>query len=211
MEKNIFNFNSINDLRYRYIRNRMGEKVTLLLSNIKKMFPNLDIYLYGSVIDFTFRKELSDLDCYVKYMNENEKTEIINYITQQKDVQHINSLFYELTYLNKKHIQNVLLCEFDNGERIDLSLLDDELLSIQKKHLLSKGFFSKCYYMGLKKIYKEHKLISKSMFHYLKNQVLSRDRTIKKKMYKKCEYKINSYNRYCAGVLNESVRAISSR
>ena len=188
MEKNIFNYNSINDLRYRYIRNRMGEKVTLLLSNIKKMFPNSDIYLYGSVIDFTFIKELSDVDCTVKYMNENEKTEIINYITQQKDVQHINNLFFEVMYLNKKHIQNVLLCEFDNGERIDIYLVDDELLSIQKKHLLSKGFFLKCYYMGLKKIYKEYKLISKSMFYYLKHQLLV-NHIIKKKNIKNVNIK----------------------
>jgi hypothetical protein len=152
------------------------------------MFPNSDIYLYGSVIDFTFIKELSDVDCNVKYMNENEKTEIINYITQQKDVQHINNLFFEITYLNKKHIQNVLLCEFDNGERIDLSLVCDELLSIQKKRLLSKGFFSKCYLMGLKKIYKEHKLINKSMFYYLKHQLVV-DRNIKNKYIKNVNIK----------------------
>ena len=173
MEKNIFNYNSLNDLRYRYIRKRMGEKVTLLLSNIKKMFPNSDIYLYGSVIDFTFIKELSDVDCNVTYMNENEKTEIINYIIQQQNVQHVNNLFFELTYLNKKYIQNVLLCEFDNGECIDISLVDDEMLSVQKKQLSSKGFFLKCCYMGLKKLYKEHKLINKSMFHYLKESLIN--------------------------------------
>jgi len=160
MEKNIFNYNSINDLRYRYIRNRIGEKFTLLLSNIKKMFPNSDIYLYGSVLDFTFIKELSDVDCCVKYMNENEKTEIINYITQQKDIQRVNNLFFEVTYLNKKHMENLLQCEFDSGECIDISLANHESLSIKKKQLLQKGFFVKCYYMVLKKLYKERKLIS---------------------------------------------------
>jgi hypothetical protein len=173
MEKNIFNYNSINDLRYRYIKKRMGEKVTLLLSNIKKMFPNSDIYLFGSVIDFTFMKELSDVDCIVKYMNENEKIEIINYITQQNDVKHLTNLFYEYIYLNKKYIKNVLQCEFDNGEYMDISLVDDELLSIQKidVSLFNNGFFVKCYYMVLKRLYKKHKLIRKSMFYYLKQSL----------------------------------------
>jgi hypothetical protein len=119
-------------------------------------------------------------------MNENEKTEIINYIIQQKDVQHVNNLFFELTYLNKKYIQNVLLCEFDNGECIDISLVDDENLSIQKKQLSSKRFFLKCCYMGLKKLYKEHKLISKSMFHYL---IESLTPNIKKRYIKKVNIK----------------------
>jgi hypothetical protein len=51
MEKNIFNYNSINNLRYRYIRNRMGEKVTLLLSNqiLKKCFQ-IRIFIYTEVL-----------------------------------------------------------------------------------------------------------------------------------------------------------------
>ena len=184
MEMNIVNYNSINDLRYRYIRNRMGEKVTLLLSNIKKMFQNSDMYLFGSVIDFTFIKEVSDVDCYFKYMNENEKTEIINYIIQQKDIQHVNKLVFEVTHFNKKYILDVLDCKFDNGECIDISLVDDELLSIQKKELSSKGFFEKCYYIGLKKIYKQHKLINKSMFYYLKHRIMN-------KMNKRCIKNVN--------------------
>lgn len=186
MEKNIFNYNSINDLRYRYIRNRIGEKVTLLLSNIKKMFPNSDIYLYGSVLDFTFIKELSDVDCCVKYMNENEKTEIINYITQQKDIQRVNNLFFEVTYLNKKHMENILQCEFDSGECIDISLVNHESLSIKKKQFLQKGFFMKCYCMVLKKLYKERKLITKSAYH---NLISLKNRDIKYKCIKNVNIK----------------------
>ena len=73
MEKNIFNYISINEHKYRYIKNRIGEKVASLLSNIKKIFPNADICIFGSIIDFTFMKEISDVDCLVKYTDENEK------------------------------------------------------------------------------------------------------------------------------------------
>lgn len=169
MEKNIFNYNYINEHKYRYIKNRIGEKVASLLSNIKKVFPNADIYISGSVIDFTFIKDISDTDCLIKYNNDNEKTKIIDYITQQKDIKHLNNSFYELMFSDKKNIRNIIRCEFNNGECIDIHIVNDDILSIRKKELSRKGITKKMYYYILKVLYKKKKLIDKSTFDYFKN------------------------------------------
>jgi predicted nucleotidyltransferase len=166
MEKNIFNFDSINKPEYVYIKNRIGEKVMLLLSNIKKS-QKLDIYLFGSVIDFTFMKDISDTDCLIKYNNDNEKTKIIKFVSQQKDIKHINNLFFEITYSNKKYKYNVIKCEFDNGECIDLNIVNDDILSIKKKELSTKGMTIKIYYYILKVLYHKKKLIDKTTFSSL--------------------------------------------
>jgi hypothetical protein len=168
MEKNIFNYNYINEHKYRYIKNRIGEKVALLLSNIKKVFPNADIYICGSVIDFTFIKDISDTDCLIKCNNDNDKTKIIDYITQQKDIKHLNNSFYTFSD-DKKNIRNIIQCEFDNEECIDIYIVNDDILSIRKKELSRKGITKKIYHYILKVLYKKKKLIDKSTFDYFKN------------------------------------------
>jgi hypothetical protein len=180
MEKNVFNFDSINKAEYVYIKNRIDEKVMSFLSNIKKS-QKLDMYLFGSVIDFTFIKDISDTDCLIKYNNDNEKTKIIKFVTQQKDIKHINNLFFEITCSNKKYKYNVLQCEFDNGEYLDINIVNDDVLSFKKKELSTKGITRKIYYYILKVLYKKKKLIDKSTFYYFKtHDVIGND--IKKKM-----------------------------
>lgn len=167
MEKNIFNYDYINDVRYRYIKNRMGENVTLLLSSIKKLFPKSKIYLVGSVIDFTFLKDFSDVDCLIEFSNENDKLEIIKYISQQNNITHINNFIFEKSYYNKKNTVNVFRCKFDNNELIDVSFFDHDALSFQKKELLKKGIHTKMFHY-IFKICNKYKLINNKTFYYLK-------------------------------------------
>lgn len=147
----------------------MGENVTSLLSNIKKRFPTSKIYLIGSVIDFTFLKNYSDVDCYIQYSNKNDEIEITNYIYQQKNIKSLNNVFFKHTFtsLDKSNIKNVYRCVFNNGEKIDISLVDYNSLSFDKGKLMTKGVFKKtCHY--ILKICNKHKLINKETFYKIK-------------------------------------------
>lgn len=167
MEKNIFNYKSINQARYSYIKNRIGDKSTLLLTNIEKNFPNSEIYLFGSVIDFTFIKEISDVDCKIVFSDENEKNKIINYIINQHDITHINHLFFDIIHNNKIYKQDVIKC-FVDGQQVDISLIDNETFFITKKKLALKTFFSKCSVYILKMLYIKKKIINKHTFQFLR-------------------------------------------
>ena len=169
----MFNYDYIDDVRYRYIKNRMGENVTSLLSNIKKRFPTSKIYLVGSVIDFTFLKKFSDVDCCIQYSNKNDEIEITKYIYQQENIKSLNKVIFKhtLTLLDKTNIINVYRCIFDNGEKLDINLIDYNALPIEKGRYASKGVFTKtCHY--ILKICNKHKLINKKKMYKLKNHPL---------------------------------------
>lgn len=155
------------------INNRIPPNIKLYLMKLIQHVPNIDIIFCGSITNFTYIENNSDVDCMIVYPDENAKMKVIQFITDdllQFDiikVKHKPMHFKHPTYSDE--FQDVYSVKFHNGDRIDLLLVDH--IGPIMKHQQNPGIILLCckYILTWAFIYE---IISKDTFNYLKRDIL---------------------------------------
>ena len=135
---------------------------------------NIDIHLYGSVINFTYFKNNSDLDCYIVYPDEYTKNKLIQFVTEdsiQFRITHIKVQQLKLSSPDyKDEFADVYCVYFDNGDKIDIKIIHGNVGPlIQKQH--HNGIIYMVFLYIIKWLYYYANIISKDAFVRLKKKV----------------------------------------
>lgn len=163
--------NSENSMR---IKERMSPTIVAYITRLKQHIqhePNIDIYFFGSVTNFTFFENSSDVDCCIVYPDEHAKNKVVQFITEdslQFDVKRIT--FQQVKLSHPKYpdeFGDVYCIFFNDGSKIDFSIVSNTIgpiLSLQ--HNMNIIFLTVLYI--LKWLYYYAHLISKDAFIYIK-------------------------------------------
>lgn len=157
-----------------WIKERMSPTVVTYITRLKQHIqhqPNIDIYFFGSVTNFTFFENSSDVDCCIVYPDEHAKNKVVQFITEdslQFDVKRIT--FQQVKLSHPKYpdeFGDVYCIFFNDGSKIDFSIVSNTIgpiLSLQ--HNMNIIFLTVLYI--LKWLYYYAHLISKDAFIYIK-------------------------------------------
>lgn len=149
----------------------MSPTALAYITRIKQHVPNIDIHLFGSITNFTFFENNSDIDCCVIYPDEHAKNKMVQFITEdslQFDIKRIT--FQQVKLIHPKHADefgDVYCIFFNDGSKIDFNLIPNKIgpiLSLQ--HDIGAGFLVVLYI--LKWLYYYANIISKDAFIYMK-------------------------------------------
>ena len=153
------------------IKERMSPTVAAYITRLKQHIPNIDIYFFGSVTNFTFFENNSDIDCCIIYPDENAKNKVVQFITEdslQFDVKRITFQQVKLSHPNyPDEFGDVYCIFFNDGNKIDFSIVANKIgpiLSLQ--HNMNVVFLTILYI--LKWLYYYAHIISKEAFIYIK-------------------------------------------
>ena len=121
------------------IKERLSPTTIAYVTRLKQHVQNIDIHLYGSVINFTYFKNNSDLDCYIVYPDEYTKNKLIQFVTEdsiQFRITHIKVQQLKLSSPDyKDEFADVYCVYFDNGDKIDIKIIHGNVGPlIQKQH-----------------------------------------------------------------------------
>lgn len=111
---------------YAYIKDRIPPTTIAYIARLKQHVPNIDIYFTGSVTNFTFFNNCSDIDIAIVYPDEYVKTNLVKFITENSLQFHIKKIKFEQIKLS--HIKysdefyEVYNIQFDDGNRIDIAV-----------------------------------------------------------------------------------------
>jgi hypothetical protein len=152
------------------INNRLSPNVKLYLMKLIQHVPNIDITFFGSITNFTYIENHSDVDCAIVYHDEISKMKLIQFITDDllqfdiKNIKHMTMRFNDSNHNDE--YQDVYMVTFDNRDKIDLNLIPDKIGPIIKNQHDS-GILILCFRYIFKWLY-VHEIISKDTWVYLK-------------------------------------------
>jgi predicted nucleotidyltransferase len=169
-----YNENS-NGSEYAYaswIKERMSPTVLTYITRLKQHVPNIDIYFFGSVTNFTFFENNSDVDCCVIYPDENTKNKVVQYVTEESLQFNIKRITFQQVKLSHPkypdEFGDVYCIFFNDGSKIDFNLVPDKIGPILEiQHNMNLVFLIALYI--LKWLYYHAKIISKETFIYIKS------------------------------------------
>jgi len=156
------------------IKERLSPTTIAYITRLKQHVQNIDIHLYGSVINFTYFKNNSDVDCCIIYHDEYTKNKLVQFVTEDSIQFHIKLITFKQLKLScpnyKNEFADVYCVYFDNGDRIDFTLIRGDvgpLMKIQHDNgimymILLYIIKWLCYYANV---------ISKDIFVLLKKKV----------------------------------------
>ena len=153
------------------IKERMSPTVTKYITRLKQHVPNIDIYFFGSVTNFTFFENSSDIDCCIAYPDEHAKNKAIQFITEdsmQFDIKRIT--FQQVKLSHPKYADefgDVYCIFFNDGSKIDFNLVPNKIGPILEIQHNTNVIFLTVLYI-LKWLYYYAHLISKDAFIYIK-------------------------------------------
>ena len=156
------------------IKERLSPMALAYITRLKQHVqhnPNIDIHFFGSITNFTFFENSSDIDCCVIYPDEHAKNKVVQFITEdslQFDIKRIT--FQQVKLSHPKHADefgDVYCIFFNDGSKIDFNLVPNKIgpiLSLQ--HNMNIVFLTVLYI--LKWLYYYAHIISKDAFIYIK-------------------------------------------
>ena len=156
------------------IKGRMSPTALAYITRLKQHVQhdsNIDIYFFGSIANFTFFKNSSDVDCCIVYPDEHAKNKVVQFITEdsmQFDIKRIT--FQQVKLSHPKYADefgDVYCVFFNDGSKIDFNLVQNNIgpiLSLQ--HNMNIIFLVVLYI--LKWLYYYAHIISKDAFIYIK-------------------------------------------
>jgi hypothetical protein len=167
------NYHSIfyNENENNNIKDRFSPTAFAYITRLQQHVPNIDIHFFGSVTNFTFFKNSSDVDCCIVYPDEHTKNKVIQFITEDSlhfDIKRITFQQVKLSHPNYTDEYGDVYCIFFNdGSKIDFNLVPNKIgpiLSLQ--HNMNVIFLVALYI--LKWLFYYANLISKDVFIYIK-------------------------------------------
>lgn len=166
--------NNNNSNKNATIKDRLSPTALAYITRLKQHVQhdsNIDIYFFGSITNFTFFKNSSDVDCCIVYPDEHAKNKVAKFITEdsmQFDIKRITFQQVKLSHPKHAHEFGDVYCIFFNdGSKIDFNLVQDNIgpiLSLQ--HNMNIVFLVVLYI--LKWLYYYAHIISKDAFVYIK-------------------------------------------
>lgn len=154
-----------------YIKERLSPTTIAYIKQLKQVVPNVNIYFFGSVTNFTFFENRSDVDCCVTYPDEHTKSKLVQYISEDSLQFYIKRItFQQVKFSHPKYADEfgeVYCIFFGDGSKIDFNLVPNKIgpiLSLQ--HNMNIVFLILLYI--LKWFYYYANLISKYTFTYVK-------------------------------------------
>jgi hypothetical protein len=160
-----------NENKYARVKERLSPTALAYITRLKQHVPSIDIHFFGSVTNFTFFENSSDVDCCIVYPDEHAKNKVVQFITEdslQFDIKRIT--FQQVKLSHPKYpdeFGDVYCIFFNDGSKIDFNLVSDKIgpiLSLQ--HNMNVVFLTVLYI--LKWLYYYAHLISKEAFIYIK-------------------------------------------
>lgn len=162
-----------NENKYARVKERLSPTALAYITRLKQHVSNIDIYFFGSVTNFTFFENSSDVDCCIVYPDEHAKNKTVQYIVEESlqfDIKRIT--FQQVKLSNPKYADEYgdVYCIFFNdeyGSKIDFNLVPNKIgpiLSLQ--HNMNVVFLTVLYI--LKWLYYYAHIISKDAFIYIK-------------------------------------------
>ena len=154
-----------------HIKERMSPTSAAYITRLKQHVPNIDIHFFGSITNFTFFENSSDVDCCVIYPDENTKNKVVQFITEdslQFDVKRIT--FQQVKLSHPKHADefgDVYCIFFNDGSKIDFNLVPNKIGPILEIQHDTNVVFLVILYI-LKWLYYYANLVSKDAFIYIK-------------------------------------------
>ncbi len=155
------------------IKERLSPTALAYITRLKQHVPSIDIHFFGSITNFTFFENSSDVDCCIVYPDEHAKNKVVQFITEdslQFDIKRITFQQVKLSHSKYADEYGDVYCIFFNdeyGSKIDFNLVSDKIgpiLSLQ--HNMNILFLTVLYI--LKWLYYYAHLISKEAFIYIK-------------------------------------------
>lgn len=156
-----------------YIKKRLSPIALAYITRLKQHVPNVDIHFFGSITNFTFFENSSDVDCCIIYPDEYAKNKVIQFITEdsmQFDIKRITFQQVKLSHPKYPDEFGDVYCIFfndKNGSKIDFNLVPNKIgpiLSLQ--HNMNVVFLTILYV--LKWLFYYAHIISKEAFIYIK-------------------------------------------
>ena len=140
--------NNENSNKNAHIKERLSLTTIAYITRLKQHVQNIDIHLYGSVTNFTYFKNKSDLDCYIIYPDEYTKDKLTQFIREDSIQFHIKRIKVQQLKLSsldyKDEFADVYCVYFDNGDKIDINIISkDAFVRLKKKVFELKDYFSK--------------------------------------------------------------------
>jgi len=175
--KDIVNYDLINCKENEIIRKRIPSIIKSFFEKIKKHIPNIQIYLYGSITNFTYFKN-SDTDSYIIYPDEYTKFKLIKLISDNPEYFNIKCIILKKTKTSKQNYKDeythLLRIILDDGSihQLEISLIHNNIGPIAKESHSQYGFHLIFLYI-VKWLYYKLNIISKYVYIYLKKQILS--------------------------------------
>ena len=121
-----YNENNNQNNENAYIKDRVPQTIIAYITRLKQHVPNIDIYFTGSVTNFTFFNNCSDIDIAIVYPDEYVKTKLVNFITEYSLQFHIKKIKFEQIKLShtkySDEFYEVYNIDFDDGNRIDIAI-----------------------------------------------------------------------------------------
>ena len=165
------NSNSSGNTKNANIKKRISPTALTYITRLKQHVPNIDIYFFGSVTNFTFFENSSDVDCCIVYPDENTKNKVVQFITEDSlhfDTKRITFQQVKLSHPKYPDEFGDIYCIFFNdGSKIDFNIIPNKIgpiLSLQ--HNMNIIFLTVFYIF--KWLYYYAKIISKEAFIYMK-------------------------------------------
>ncbi len=166
--------NNENSNKNARIKERLSPTTIAYITRLKQHVQNIDIHLYGSVINFTYFKNNSDVDCCIIYHDEYTKNKLVQFVTEdsiQFHITRINVQQLKISSLNyKDEFADVYCLYFDNGDKIDIKIIHGDVGPlIQKQH--HNGIIYMIFLYIIKWLYYDANIISKDDFVRLKRKL----------------------------------------
>ena len=165
------NNNNNNSNKNATIKERISPTTLAYITRLKQHVPNIDIHFFGSIINFTFFENSSDVDCCVIYPDEHTKNKVVQFITEdslQFDIKRIT--FQQVKLSHPKHADefgDVYCIFFNDGNKIDFNLIPNNIGPILSLQHNTNVVFLVILYI-LKWLYYYAHIISKDAFIYIK-------------------------------------------
>ena len=167
-------FYNENENKYARVKERLSPTALAYITRLKQHVqhnPNIDIHFFGSITNFTFFENSSDVDCCIVYPDEHAKNKAVQFITEdslQFDIKRITFQQVKLSHPKYPDEHGDVYCIFFNdGSKIDFNLVSNQIgpiLSLQ--HDMNIIFLTILYI--LKWLFYYAHIISKDTFIYVK-------------------------------------------
>ena len=171
------NGNNNSNITTNVIKERLSPTALAYITRLKQHVQhdsNIDIYFFGSITNFTFFENSSDVDCCIVYPDEHAKNKVVKFITEdsmQFDIKRIT--FQQVKLSHPKHADefgDVYCIFFNDGSKIDFNLVQNNIGPILSLQHNTNIVFLVVLYI-LKWLYYYAHIISKDAFIYIKAKI----------------------------------------
>jgi predicted nucleotidyltransferase len=174
----IVNYDLINYEENEIINKRLPSIIKSFFEKIKKHIPNIQIYLYGSITNFTYFKN-SDTDSYIIYPDEYTKYKLIKLVSDNSEYFNIKCIILKKIKASKPNYKDeyvdLLRIILDDGSihQLEISLYHNNIGPIAKSSKGSTHGRIHWYLLFIVKyLYYELNIISKNVYSYIKKKIL---------------------------------------